>query len=401
MPAAIVVENVFKKFLIGTARYSSLRDVLTRPLRRLLGRSGEAETARTRDFWALKDVSFEVEKGTTLGIIGPNGAGKSTLLKLISHVSKPTSGRITTRGRVSALIEVGAGFHPELTGRENVYLNGSILGMTRKEIDRKFDAILDFSGIEEFIDTPVKYYSSGMFARLGFSVAAHVEPEILLVDEVLSVGDWHYQQKCLERMDQVASGGVTVVFVSHNMSAVSNLCKRGIFMRSGRLDVIGDVAAAITAYQSSLSESPASEETGRLLRAAMVSLTNGDGRDTRVFNNGTPFVLTFDLTSPGEASDLVAHVQLYDERGNDLFGTDTRRAGTPLGTIRCGERKRLVMTGRMNLLGGNYRFEAFVKSGRSGELLMPHMTLAGFAVEDTRHADGLVDLDSSFTVLSG
>ena len=248
MPPAIVVDEVWKQYLIGRARYSSLRDVIAGGWHRILGRPVQSETERTREFNALKGVSFEVEKGTTLGIIGPNGAGKSTLLKLIARVTRPTKGTISSQGRVSALIEVGAGFHPELTGRENVYLNGSILGMTRKEVNSKFDAMVDFSGLEEFIDTPVKYYSSGMYARLGFSVAAHVEPDILLVDEVLSVGDWAFQQKCFERMQQVVASGATIVFVSHNMTAVSSLCNDVILLHRGEIAMRGGAAEAISRY---------------------------------------------------------------------------------------------------------------------------------------------------------
>lgn len=201
-------------------------------------------------FWALRDINFEVKQGEVLGIIGHNGAGKSTLLKILSRITEPTSGEIKIKGRVSALLEVGTGFHPELTGRDNVYMNGTILGMTKKEIDQRFDEIIEFSGIEQHIDTPVKFYSSGMKVRLGFAVAAHLEPEILIVDEVLSVGDIGFQRKCLGKMNEVAGSGRTVLFVSHNMAAVENLCTTGLLLDQGRISFHGSVHDTVRQYIS-------------------------------------------------------------------------------------------------------------------------------------------------------
>src|SRR6266851_4333534 len=239
------VESVSKKFVRGEI-HDSLRDLIPALAARLTGRA--RATSADRDFWALRDVSFELSRGDAFGIIGANGAGKSTMLKLITGIMKPTAGRIHVNGRLSALIEVGAGFHPDLTGRENIYLNGMILGMKRVEIDRKFDAIVEFSGLAEFIDTPVKRYSSGMFTRLGFSVAAHVDPDILIVDEVLSVGDFVFQRKCVERMNAVLASGTTVVFVSHNLRAVADLCPRSLFLERGRVAAIGPTDDVIKAY---------------------------------------------------------------------------------------------------------------------------------------------------------
>ncbi|GGZ12786.1 hypothetical protein GCM10007049_00600 [Echinicola pacifica] len=200
-------------------------------------------------FWALKEVNFEVKEGEVLGIIGKNGAGKSTLLKILSQITQPTSGRITLHGRVASLLEVGTGFHPELSGRENIYMNGTILGMTRREIDRKLDEIIDFSGVEKFIDTPVKFYSSGMKVRLGFSVAAHLEPEILIIDEVLAVGDSEFQQKCLGKMEDVSKNqGRTVLFVSHNMAAVQNLCPKSMILNHGQLGGLGATEDIVRKY---------------------------------------------------------------------------------------------------------------------------------------------------------
>jgi ABC-type polysaccharide/polyol phosphate transport system ATPase subunit len=239
-------------------RHHSLRDMLTdaikAPVRRLRGRGGEH--ASTEEFWALRDVSFDVRPGEVIGIVGQNGAGKSTLLKILSRIVEPTRGRVQLRGRVASLLEVGTGFHPELSGRENIYLNGSILGMKKVEIDAKFDEIVDFAEVEKFLDTPVKRYSSGMYVRLAFAVAAHLEPEVLIVDEVLAVGDAQFQAKCLGRMKEVsATVGRTVLFVSHNLSAVSALCSRAVLLNKGRLVADGPTAEVLSSYHSSYQRS--------------------------------------------------------------------------------------------------------------------------------------------------
>lgn len=226
---AISVKNISKKYELGLIGSSSIRDTIASKFSR------ERKTSESGIFWALKDINFEVPVGQTLGIIGHNGAGKSTLLKVISKITEPTTGSIIFKGRVASLLEVGTGFHPELTGRENIFLNGAILGMGKAEIKRKFDEIVDFSGVKNFLETPVKRYSSGMYVRLAFSVAAHLEPEILLVDEVLSVGDYEFQKKCLGKMGEVSRGGRTVLFISHNMGAVSNLCERVILINKGKV----------------------------------------------------------------------------------------------------------------------------------------------------------------------
>ena len=258
MPPIIRIESLSKKYLISHDRqrgpYRTLRETLTdlasAPFRRLRG----LHNGRVEEFWALKDVNLEVEQGEVVGIIGRNGAGKSTLLKIVSRITAPTHGRAELRGRVGSLLEVGTGFHPELTGRENIFLNGSILGMSRREIQRKFDEIVDFSGIEKFLDTPVKRYSSGMYVRLAFSVAAHLEPEILIVDEVLAVGDAEFQRKCLGKMKEVGKGGRTVLFVSHTMGAVENLCSRVVVLKRGSVSFVGSANDGIEFYISELSQ---------------------------------------------------------------------------------------------------------------------------------------------------
>jgi len=263
----IRVENLGKKYQLrhmakgGHRKYTALRDVLTEAAmspfrnlrRRLTGASDNGQAADApasmEEFWALKDVSFEIERGESVGIIGRNGAGKSTLLKLLSRITEPTTGRIELEGKVASLLEVGTGFHPELTGRENIYLNGAILGMPRSEIKAKFDEIVAFAEVEKFLDTPVKHYSSGMYVRLAFAVAAHLEPDVLIVDEVLAVGDAEFQKKCLGKMESVSQkDGRTVLFVSHNMQAIRQMCRRVIFLKQGKVAFAGEPHEAISAY---------------------------------------------------------------------------------------------------------------------------------------------------------
>jgi lipopolysaccharide transport system ATP-binding protein len=297
--AIISVEGLGKKYRISHQRqngmrYKSLRDVIAEKATRLF-RGRETETGdrkpeaggqtepssdlrppSSEDFWALRDVSFEVKQGDVVGIIGRNGAGKSTLLKILSRITEPTEGEVRIKGRVASLLEVGTGFHPELTGRENVFLNGAILGMSRVEIRQKFDEIVAFAEVEKFLDTPVKRYSSGMYVRLAFAVAAHLEPEILVVDEVLAVGDGQFQQKCLGKMQEVSQGGRTVLFVSHNMLAVQKLCGRGLLLESGHLKLSGPVKDIVESYISMRSiegytKSP-SEHSPRIIAAKVLTL---------------------------------------------------------------------------------------------------------------------------------
>jgi lipopolysaccharide transport system ATP-binding protein len=258
----IIAENLSKSYLVGheatqSGRYNALRDVIAREARSFVRKASDMLRGRqivqgdeVEEFWALKNVNFEVREGEVLGIIGRNGAGKSTLLKILSRITEPSEGRVTVRGRVASLLEIGTGFHPELSGRENIFLNGAILGMTRVEIQRKFDQIVDFAEVERFLDTPVKRYSSGMYVRLAFAVAAHLEPEILVVDEVLAVGDVEFQKKCLGKMSEVSTLGRTVVFVSHNMEAIRRICRTGLFLSTGRVEFTGTADQCIERYLS-------------------------------------------------------------------------------------------------------------------------------------------------------
>jgi lipopolysaccharide transport system ATP-binding protein len=301
---AIHVEQLSKRYRIGKAdkQTDTARSVLkaiTKPFGYLI--SSLREPAPDEIIWALKDVSFEVHQGDVVGIIGRNGAGKSTLLKILSRITEPTSGRALINGRIGSLLEVGTGFHPELTGRENIYLSGAILGMKKTEIDRKFDEIVAFSEIGNFVDTPVKRYSSGMYVRLAFSVAAHLEPEMLLVDEVLAVGDLSFQQKCLNRIKTLTSGGMTVLMVSHNMTAIQSSCTRSIFLSKGQVVTQGDTMEVIQVYEKALQRSDA-QSGGNEEQAAQsgvvvtgFEMSGDDGLSRREFEFGEPIHVQMDL----------------------------------------------------------------------------------------------------------
>ena len=326
----IQVEKLGKLYRIRRAqtRHDTLRDALAAGVRaplEWLRRNGRPGPQGAPDhIWALKDVSFEVKQGEVLGIIGRNGAGKSTLLKILSRITEPTEGRALLRGRVGSLLEVGTGFHPELTGRENIYLSGAILGMRRAEIERKFDEIVAFAEIEQFLDTPVKRYSSGMYVRLAFAVAAHLEPEILLVDEVLAVGDAAFQKKCLGKMGDVAREGRTVLFVSHNMQAVQNLCDRAVLLRNGVVACLGHTSQVVAEYMSSSLESrlyvqwsldnAPGNAYARLLKAAVRTPNGADGAS--VFTMADDIELEFEFYNLMQGQhnlDVTMHLQ--DERG--------------------------------------------------------------------------------------
>jgi lipopolysaccharide transport system ATP-binding protein len=303
---AIHVENLGKLYRIGERqRYKALRDTLSytlyAPFRAAASLfNGHQPTASSRSsnnhFWALQDVSFEVKKGEVVGIIGRNGAGKSTLLKILSRITKPTEGYVRIHGRVGSLLEVGTGFHPELTGRENIYLNGAIIGMRKKEIDRKFDEIVAFAEVEKFIDTPVKLYSSGMYVRLAFAVAAHLEPEILLVDEVLAVGDIAFQKKCLGKMGDVATEGRTVLFVSHSMAAVQRLCTRAIALHGGQIAYRGEIGEVVRQYLNSIQNGKSISRRDEILED--FNIVNDHGEHTLAFRVGEAITFIARLAVP-------------------------------------------------------------------------------------------------------
>jgi lipopolysaccharide transport system ATP-binding protein len=355
-PVALELEHVYKKFRRGEL-YDSLRDLVPALAAKLWRRRPAGELGG-REFWAVRDVSFQVNQGEAFGVVGANGAGKSTILKLLSGIMQPTQGRLAIHGRVSALIEVSAGFHPDLTGRENVYLNGTILGMTRREIARKFDQIVAFSGLEEFIDTPVKRYSSGMFARLGFSVAAHVDPDILIVDEVLSVGDFVFQRKCIERMNQVIRSGATVVFVSHNLRAVAELCGRSLLLDRGQVVTVGPSEEVIRTY---LERAEARPSPGEGTGVFVADVGVGDGAGPRVhFASGERVVVDVDVVSRGRFERLAVVIGLKDGHEYNVFNASTESLTGRTFALDAGETIRCTFDLQLHLAPGRYRFCTWV-----------------------------------------
>jgi lipopolysaccharide transport system ATP-binding protein len=327
---ALQVENLAKKYEIalGKQRHDTLRDQISEAVRSMFRSNGRSRGGK-ETFWALKDVSFEIKKGELVGVIGRNGAGKSTLLKILSRITVPTEGKADLYGRVASLLEVGTGFHGELSGRENVYLNGAILGMKKAEIDRKFDEIVAFSEVEKFIDTPVKRYSSGMFVRLAFAVAAHLEPEILIVDEVLAVGDARFQKKCLSKMEEVGYQGRTVLFVSHNMQSITRLCPRVILLDGGKILQDGPSHEAVSAYldsgiaASAAREWPDPEQApgGEVARLRAVRVRSEDGQIAELtdIRRAVRVEMEYDVLQPGHV--LLAYYDFYNEEGLDVFST--------------------------------------------------------------------------------
>lgn len=382
----IQVQGLGKMYRIGghMQHHSQFRDLIVgtltapwRRLRRLSDHGGDL-----KEFWALRDVSFEVNQGEVLGVVGSNGAGKSTLLKVLSRITAPSEGRITYRGRVASLLEVGTGFHVELTGRENIFLNGSILGMQRTEIKRRFDEIVDFAGVEEFLDTPVKRYSSGMFVRLAFSVAAHLEPEILLIDEVLAVGDISFQQRCLRKMNEVAAKeGRTVFFVSHNLAAVRQLCPRSILLEAGRVTLDASTAEVLRTYLSGLADGASAAFTDNPNRsgAGGVQLTGGrllnqDNHPNSQFMAGDDLIVEceYDVTHPH--SGVNVNMEISDQSGTVITDVSTVYTGTPFtdlkqpGSFRC-------CISNLPLIPGQYRISVNVWANHQCQDLVPNAFL--------------------------
>jgi lipopolysaccharide transport system ATP-binding protein len=341
MDSVITVENVGKKYRIPTAgsSYHTLRETVADIAERFAPRRSTGMTPRGswREFWALRNVSFSVRSGEVVGLIGSNGAGKSTLLKILSRITSPTEGHAVIAGQVGSLLEVGTGFHPELTGRDNIYLNGAVLGMRRKEIAAKFDAIVEFAGVGEFLDLPVKRYSSGMYLRLAFSVAAHLDTDVLFVDEVLSVGDTEFQRRCMGRIHDIAGGGRTVVMVSHNLSAIQGLCSRALLFRKGALVADGAAQQVVAEYLqlgtdkrlqrrwTSIEDAPGGDRAR--LRSAQVLPTNGatlEEIDVR-----TPFSIIFEYTNFIEGAHLTSTIALFNQEGLMIFEAGPYRYPTP------------------------------------------------------------------------
>lgn len=325
----IQAEALSKRYRLGVIGATTLKETLARWRQRRSTANGHAPNSAgdAKDFWALRDVSFSVERGEAIGLIGGNGSGKSTLLKILSRITEPTSGHAVVRGQVASLLEVGTGFHPDLTGRDNIFLNGAILGMRRAEITRKFDEIVEFAEVGKFIDTPVKRYSSGMYVRLAFAVAAHLQPDILLVDEVLAVGDVAFQKKCLGKMDDVAHAGRTIIFVSHNMAAIQNLCRRVVWLKQGRVVEVGATSEVVPRYLQTatktctekvwpeMATAPGNDEV-RLRRARLTAAATNQDLAITV---STPFTLEFEYWNLRPEAKLNTSIAVYNQEGVCVF----------------------------------------------------------------------------------
>jgi len=378
MKPAIQVENLSKLYHIGRAqqKHDTLRDALAHGLSSLTNR----KPAQPDDLlWALKDVTFEIQPGEVVGIIGRNGAGKSTLLKILSRITEPTSGRALINGRVGSLLEVGTGFHPELTGRENIYLNGAILGMHRAEIDRKFDEIVAFAEIEKFLDTPVKRYSSGMYVRLAFAVAAHLEPEILLVDEVLAVGDVEFQKKCLGKMSDVAHEGRTVLYVSHNLASVQQLCRRVIWLSSGLLEMDANTPVVISSYLyradrlADIDIAKRQDRTGKGdVRLIGVTISNRETPPSNLLITGKPARFTFCVT--GVHPNISCAFTIYNHAGQAIVAFDSAISSPKDAVSTNSEKVFICDLDELAIAPGRYWINAAL---RGDDGLQDHVVSAG------------------------
>ncbi len=365
--SVIRFENVSKIYNIGPGSYGTLRDHVAVMFQRIVSRRPKPVSSDGNSrIWALKDVSFEVAKGESFGIIGPNGAGKSTILKLLAGITMPTHGRRQVSGRIAPLIELGAGFHPELTGRENVFINGTILGMKQSEIKNKFDSIIAFSELEQFVDVPLKKYSSGMYARLGFSIAIHTEPEILLVDEVLAVGDWPFQAKCFERMDRFCREGTTLVFVSHNMDVIKRMCPKTILLNKGGIEINGQTTQAIDTYYKLFSQDRINYVSGETKAASIdgVELLNASGKSNNTFRAGDMALLRYWVTFYEEA--VAPEFGFFIKRPDQVCMVSTGSKDLGIAPEQCkkGSRYKIEFNFDVNLLKGIYHIGVEVRDRR-------------------------------------
>ncbi len=393
MSTVISVENLSKTYRLGQIGTGTLTNDLKvwwarkRGLPNPLLKIGQADHGNLQGetLWALKDVNFKVERGEVLGIIGRNGAGKSTLLKILSRVTAPTSGKIKVKGRVASLLEVGTGFHPDLTGRENIYLNGAILGMRKEEVRRKFDEIVAFSEVEKFIDTPVKRYSSGMYVRLAFAVAAHLDPEILLVDEVLAVGDAEFQKKCLGKMGDVAKGGRTVLFVSHNMAAVQQLCSSAALVSSGKLILLGSTQDVIEFYLSKSQKLNGEKKAGNLAENTQtgfsvkeITFENRDSQQILSLQTGSDLSIIVDFFSKELFQNLIVTMGINDNSGKRISVLHSFLSGHEL-SVKENNFRITCRIKKLMLLPGDYSIDIQAYHGKDVLLWEPHVI--SFTVE--------------------
>jgi lipopolysaccharide transport system ATP-binding protein len=360
MSAVITVEKLSKQYRIGHAKQDT---TLRESLSNLLTMAFLRNKSQQETIWALRDVSFSMERGESVGIIGRNGAGKSTLLKILSKITYPTSGAVRVNGKVAALLEVGTGFHQELTGRENIYMNGSILGMRKKEVDRKLEAIIEFSGVEKFLDTPIKRYSSGMRLRLGFAVAAHLDPDIMIVDEVLAVGDASFQKKCMNTMENLRAGARTVLFVSHNLAAVENLCRRCIWIDGGQVRMDGESRGVIEAYMGSMTgtktvstdlDDVQNRRGNGKVRYRAVDFLSPEGTSQRVVRSGDRVTMRFHYSVSEQIAFPSFGFRMYTEMGTLVTDTSTWHHGISIPLLEPGEGHLDLEIDCLNLLPAKY-----------------------------------------------
>jgi len=382
------VSHVYKKFKKGEM-YDSLRDFMP-ALAGKLFRIKKDNSLEKNEFWALHDISFKVRKGDAFAIIGPNGSGKSTMLKLLCGVMKPNKGDIKVNGTLSALIEVGAGFHPDLTGRDNIFLNGAILGMKRSEIKRKFDEIVEFSGLGDFIDTPVKRYSSGMYARLGFSVAAHVDPDILIVDEVLSVGDYTFQKKCIQKMNSVIKGGATVIFVSHNMKAVADLCSKSLLLNSGKIVKEGPTDEVVRCYLNQTTSTRIGIEKQEVY-ISRVMIRSEEGECVR-FKSGQKAWIDVEVRATAKCEELAVVLEFRDNRDYEIFNTSTQRMGHGTFSTNPGDMFMFTFELDLHFGSGSYPFGVRIYRSAIGKVYDNWFPAGTIFVADDKDVRGVVNL---------
>ncbi|GAB5561503.1 MAG: ABC transporter ATP-binding protein [Synoicihabitans sp.] len=412
---AIKVDHLGKRYIIGhQASSDTLRDAVGAGLRGFWKRV-RTGAMRQESFWAIDDVSLEIEQGSILGIIGRNGAGKSTLLKLLSRITEPTTGRIELCGRVASLLEVGTGFHPELSGRENIYLNGAILGMTRQEIRSRFDEIVAFAEVEKFLDTPVKRYSSGMYVRLAFSVAAHLEPEILIVDEVLAVGDAKFQAKCLGKMQEVSTGkGRTILFVSHNLDSIARLCKQGLFLEAGRVRYVGEIDKALAQYQNTsesdlmvgavLNLRDKSTHPNSSIHLQSIRLDNLSNPELGFVAVGNRVEFQVEVVSDREIDVCNMAVSLYHGNSLRLINADSEKIGF-VSRLRVGSNRVKIVLETLPLAPGHYSIHLWLANTRREEYFDSVVEGIGLDIYESPEAkglrpqpDGLVDVSFSMSL---
>lgn len=400
---AVEFEHVSKQFRLGQT-HDSLRDLLASGMRRLVGKAEPAK--KTDTLWAVRDVDFQVQRGDALGIIGPNGAGKSTILKLLAGILRPDRGTIHVNGRLAALIEVGAGFHGDLTGRENLYLNGSILGMKRNEIRGKLDSIVAFAGLERFMDTPVKRYSSGMYARLGFSIAAHVDPDVFLVDEVLSVGDAVFRLRCLERMRELLKGGTTLVFVTHDLEQMQGVCKRAIVLEQGGIAYHGSAHEAVSHYLGAMSRSYAErppdlmdgqDRDNGAVKVTRLRFINEAGDDLVWIRPNQPVRLELDFELARAIPSLVIELNMRAKLHENLLSVNSGRDGLTF-DAQAGQHTATLQLPSIPLTGGQYVWNVRMWDGDSGVALIDSPFRFPMAIDDNGLKTGVVCLPHDWTL---